>query len=31
MTHNPEAKEAAIIRITGDRMVFQERFAAATQ
>ncbi|MGO8696021.1 MAG: ABC transporter substrate-binding protein [Rectinemataceae bacterium] len=30
-THNPEGKEAAIIKIVGDRFVFQEKFAAAIQ
>jgi branched-chain amino acid transport system substrate-binding protein len=30
-THNPEGKEAAIIKIVDDRFVFQEKFAAAIQ
>ncbi|HTX71528.1 MAG TPA: ABC transporter substrate-binding protein [Rectinemataceae bacterium] len=30
-THNPEGKEAAIIKIMGDKMLFQEKFAAALQ
>ncbi len=29
-THNPEGKDAAIIKIQGGKMVFQERFAAVT-
>ncbi|HUW39459.1 MAG TPA: ABC transporter substrate-binding protein [Rectinemataceae bacterium] len=30
-THNPEGKEAAILKIEGDRFVFQEKFAASPQ
>lgn len=30
-THNPEGKEAAIIKIVGNQFVFQEKFAAVLQ